>query len=328
MNEISSKLASPAKLAYPDGIRTVIASAHTAAEEGRMPEGVRWFDLCRTLLTTLAPAAAVNKRVTANKQGRLREAVKFRQALLDRAASNPKTRVAIFADSLALPRPEEIDAFPENIASFYPGIINARLQAAPALEGASVWAHCQRYLTTDDVLEVLAEHPDSVRDAHVLVHVGLNDCAVRMYMDDQRIALGLLAEETQKEILAFSSKYRSALIEAFPNFSFVPIRKYSTNLHRIAEITRAANSRSLTFTTTIVVPEKFWPATPGTCRNFTTYNMETMNVAHQVGAKVLDVDRLMWGNDVGASLNKDGMHLSSIGHELLATSWLKSTFKI
>ncbi|MGE4430279.1 MAG: hypothetical protein AB7E05_05990 [Sphingobium sp.] len=328
MSGVSPAPALAAELTYPNGIRTIIAAAHAAAQNGRMDEAVRWFDLCRTLLTTIAPAAAVEKRITANLQGRRREAIKFQQTIMDHAASDSETRVAIFADSLALPRPEEMERFPENIESVYPGIITARLQATPTLKGASVWAHCERYLTTDGVIAVLSEYPDSVRDAHVLVHVGLNDYAIRMYMDNQRLALGLLAEDLQKEILAFSSKYRKALIEAFPNFSFVPIQRYSTNLHKIAELTRSANAQSLTFTTTIVVPEKFWPGTPGICRNFTTYNLEAMNVAHQVDAKILDVDRLMWGKGVATSLNADGMHLSPVGHELLATSWLKSIFNI
>ncbi|MBW8321119.1 MAG: SGNH/GDSL hydrolase family protein [Arenimonas sp.] len=317
-----------AELAFPDAIGTTIASAHDAAKKGRMDEAVRWFDLCRTLLTTLSPAAALKKRVDANAQGRRREADKFHKAIMDRAASDPGTRVAIFADSLALPRPEEMDAFPGNLESTYPGIINARLQAAPAIKGASVWAHCERYFTTNDLIKLLIEHPESVRDAHVLVHLGLNDCAIRMYMDDQRIAVGLLPDDIANEVLAFSSKYRKALVEAFPYFSYVPIQSFTANLHRIAQMTKSLNARSLTFSTAIVVPEKFWPATPGICRNFTTYNLETMNVAHQVGAKVLDVDRLMWGRDVEISLNKDGMHLSPIGHELLASYWLKSTFNI
>lgn len=317
-----------AELAYPDGIATAIASAHAAAKHGRMDEAVRWFDLCRTLLTTLSPAAALKKRVEANAQGRRREADKYHKAIIDRAPSDPGTRVAIFADSLALPRPEEMDAFPGNLETTYPGIINARLQAAPAIKGASVWAHCERYFTTNDMIRLLVEHPESVRDAHVLVHLGLNDCAIRMYMDDQRIAVGLLPDDIANEVLAFSSKYRKALIEAFPHFSYVPIQNFTANLHRIAQITKSLNAQSLTFSTAIVVPEKFWSATPGICRNFTTYNLETMNVAHQVGAKVLDVDRLMWGRDVEISLNKDGMHLSPVGHELLASSWLKSTFNI
>ncbi|MXN48874.1 hypothetical protein GR138_27110 [Shinella kummerowiae] len=328
MNEASPILASAAELSFPDGVGTVIAAAHAAAGKGRMDEAVRWFDLCRKLLTTIAPAAALKKRIVANEQGRRREAIKFHKAIMDRGARDAGTRVAIFADSLALPRPEEMDAFPGNLEQTYPGIINARLQAAPTLQGASVWAHCERYFTTDNLVGLLSEYPESVRDAHVLVHLGLNDCAIRMYMDEQRLAVGLLPDDISKEVLAFSNKYRSALVEAFPNFSYVPIQKFTANLHQIAQITRSANAKSLTFTTTIVVPERFWPATPGICQNFTAYNLETMNVANQVGARVLDVDRLMWGRSTGATLNKDGMHLSPVGHELLATSWLKSTFKI
>jgi GDSL-like Lipase/Acylhydrolase family len=328
MSETISSTKPAVDLIFPDGIGTVIAAAHAAAKKGKMDEAVRWFDVCRTLLTTMPPAATLKKRLDANAAGRRREADKFRKAIMDQAARKPETRVAIFSDSLALPRPEEMDAFPGNLESTYPGIINARLQAAPTIKHTSVWAHCERYFTTDDLIRLLDEHPESIKDAHILVHLGLNDCAIRMFMDDQRLAVALLPDDMANEVLAFSRIYRRALIEAFPHFSYVPIQKYNANLHRIAQMAKSSNARSLTFSTTIVVPEKFWPSTPWICRNQTTYNLETMNVARQVGANVLDVDRLMWGRGVEVSLNSDGMHLSPIGHELLASSWLKSTFNI
>lgn len=311
-----------ADLQYPDTIALAIDAAHAAAKKDDLDEAVRWFDLCRTLLIRCTPTVALKRRIDANLKSISDEAERSRNALIEKGSKTPTTRVAILGDSLALPRVDEKDNFPHSLDGTYPGLILSKLQGEAANK-VQVWTHCQRYFTTQDAVMLLEQNPDVLSGAHVIIHLGLNDCAVRMFMDNQRLAIGLLPSEISEKILSFSRTYRAALIQAFPGFSYVPVDQYRANLHRIASIAQDAGAASLTFTTVIVVPWKFWPATPGVCHNFTTYNLAMMDTASQVGANVLDVDRLMWQNNVVRTLNKDGMHLSPIGHELLADAWIK-----
>lgn len=313
-------------LQYPDAISFAIDAAHAAAAKDEIDEAVRWFDLCRTLLIRCTPAVPLKHRIDANLKSISDEAERTRNALIEKGSKSADTRVVILGDSLALPRAEEKANFPSSIDATYPGLILSKLQAGPPPRQPSVWTHCQRYFTTNDAVALLETNPDVLAGAHVLIHLGLNDCAVRMFMDNQRLAIGLLPAAIGDKVLSFSRTYRSALVESFPGFSYVPIDQYRANLYRIASLAQDAGAASLTFTSVIVVPWKFWPGTPGVCRNFTTYNLTMMDTAAHVGALVLDVDRLMWQNHVGRTLVKDGMHLSPIGHELLADEWIKLAF--
>lgn len=312
-----------ADLGHPDAIEFAIDAANAAATKGEIDEAVRWFDLCRTLLTSSTPAVKLKLRIDSNMQTICDETKRCHEALLKRSATDADTRMVIIGDSLALPRPEEMQNFPACLDQAYPAMVLNRLQSPEDDRKVSVWAHCQRYFSTSDAVELLEANPDILTGAHVLLHLGLNDAALRMFMENQRLAIALLPPAISDKVLSFSRHYRKEIIKAFPGFCYVPVPQYRANLHRIASIAQDAGAASLTFTTVIVVPWKFWPATPGVCHNFTTYNLAMMDAASQVGAHVLDVDRLMWQNNVVRTLNKDGMHLSPVGHDLLADAWIK-----
>lgn len=314
-------------LQYPDAIDFAIDAADAAAMKGAIDEAVRWFDLCRTLLTTCTPAVKLKLRIDTNMQTLSDENKRFHDALLERSSNDADTRMVIIGDSLALPRPEEMKNFPACLDKSYPGMVLNRLQLGGDDRKIRVWALCQRYFSTCDAVELLEANPAILTGAHVLLHLGLNDAALRMFMENQRLAITLLPPAISDKILTFSRQYRNDIIKAFPGFSYVPLPQYRANLHRIASIAQDAGAASLTFTTVIVSPWKFWPTTPDVCRNFTTYNLTMMDAAAHVGANVLDVDRLMWQNHVGRTLVKDGMHLSPIGHELLADAWMKLVFE-
>ncbi len=311
---------------WRERIAETIAAADAAAKAKDMAKAVELFDLCRTQLSTLTPQEELGRHVRANLGGARREALKIRAALLEKADPEAATRIAIFGDSLGLPRPEEMADFDKAISEAYSGRILERLKGVEMLGGVEVYSHCQRYFSTDDLVEMLHEQPGTLRDSHVLVHLGLNDCAVRMFMTDQRLALALLPQKTSAEILAFSRRHRHALVQAFPDFCYVPLPKFEENLRRIVEIAEEEKARSLTFCTMVVVPLKFWQGTPDICWNFTRYNLTVMTVAKEAGARMLDVDRIIWQHDNLQALNKDGMHLSPFGHELLASTWIKNMF--
>lgn len=315
-------------LKFPADIGYAIDAAHAAAQKGDIDVGVRWFDLCRTLLLSSSPTVPLKRRIDANWKSISGEAERCRDALQKKASQPAKTRIVVLGDSLALPRPEEKENFPASLDNTYPSIILSRVQSAGDLGGGQIWTHCQRYFTTQNAVDLLEQNQDVLAGAHVIFHLGLNDCAVRMFMDDQRLAIGLLPPEIEAKILGFSRTYRAALIRSFPGFSYVPVQQYRANLHRIAAMAKDAGAESLTFTSVVVVPWKFWPGTPGICHNFTTYNLAMMDVAAQVGANVLDIDRLMWQNNVETTLLKDGMHLSPVGHRHVADAWMKMIFNI
>lgn len=312
---------------YPDTIIEMIANAHHAAEQGDMQTAVRWFDLCRTKVMTLTPQKDLRARIDADTNTHATEAEKVRADYLKQAPFRAKTKIAIFSDSLGLPRPNEYAPDPQAIDKAYPGVIRARIEAS-ALGSPRVDSYAQRFLTTDGLVDMLPTRGKSLNDAHVLVHLGLNDCVARIFMTDQRLGMDLLPKETTASMVDFARKYRVPLILAYPEYKYVPLPRFVANLHKIAAICRAEGALSLTFSTITVVPLKFWHATPHQCRNFTAYNLAIMDAAAETDAKVLDVDRLMWSGDPAKTLNPDGMHLSHHGHTVLADAYVKMALNI
>jgi hypothetical protein len=328
MNSGASIAKSPSagESGWIEEVKHSITNAHQAASRGQTTDAVRWFDLCRAQLSSLAPPSALQRHVKAHFAGTRREAERVRSALLEQSAPDAETRIAIFGDSLGLPRPEEMADFSKALAGTYPSLILSKMREVGSFGGVRVDSHCERYLSTNDLVVLLQERPETIADAHILVHLGLNDCAVRMFMTEQRLALNLLPPEVSEDILNFSRKYRNDLVRAFPDFCFVPLERYRSNLHRIAILAQVARCKSLTFCTIIVTPLKFWTGTPGICQNFSRYNLAIMSSAQEMGAQTLDVDRLMWEANTTTSLNPDGMHLSSLGHDILASACLKTVF--
>jgi len=303
-------------------IAAVIAAAGAAAEAGRMTEAMRRFDLCRALLVERAPQPALRRRIEAENASLEAEAARFAALMRARAAPLPERRVMIVADSLGLPRPEEAD-FEAAVGGVYASLIHDALAARGS---AAVDAHCQRFFTTDDALALVEADPGRIAGAHLLVHLGLNDCAVRMFMPAQRLAVGLLPPDTAAAVVGFARTRRAEIVAAYPNHQYVPLDHFARNLAAIASQARRAGAASVTFATILTPPLKFWRRTPQVCRRFTAYNLCIMDVAAETGALVIDLDRLLWHDGVGRLAGPDGMHFSPAGHQAAARAFAVGRF--
>jgi len=242
-------------MSYSDTISSTIDSALAAGSAGRIDEALHWFSLCRTMLVTRAPAAELKARVDRETDRMRLEADNARAILMARSSPDAETRVTVVSDSLGLPRPEEMNDLHEALEKTYSGQILSKLQALPSANGASIDAHCQRFFTTDDAVLLMRERRESLENAHVLVHLGLNDCAVRMFLPDQRLACDLLPKPVSEKVVGFARTYRNQIIRAFPEHRYVSLERFRANLGLMAELVRRAGGRSLTFCTVIVIHE-------------------------------------------------------------------------
>lgn len=300
-----------------------VEAARGAAEAGRMDEAVRRFDLCRTLLVEAAPAAALRARLAAETARLAREAEAVRAALAARAAAQPVRRALLIGDSLGLPRPEEDAPVARAVETIYAGLMLADLSGRGP---AAVDAHFQRFFTTDDAVALVEAAPARLAGAQVYVHLGLNDCAVRMFMPAQRLAAGLLPKPVADKVVGFARDFRVALVEAYPDRQYVGLERYGANLLAIAAAARRAGAAGVSFATVLTPPLKFWRRTPQVCRRFTSYNLRVMETAAAVGAVVVDVDRLIWEAGSARMAAPDGMHLTPLGHAAVARAFAVSRF--
>jgi lysophospholipase L1-like esterase len=293
-----------------DMIRNEIERAFALAEAGRAHSSLQSFVLARNMITELADQKALQNVIARDIAGCKRERESFRQMLIG-TSGNADTLV-IFGDSLGLPRPDEKVGPTLGGASTYPWLISA---AQPTRKIDSI---CQRYFTTEGILTALQAEPLLGEQSDILIHVGLNDCSKRMFLHGQRLSMNLLPEDLRARIVGFSQKYRARIITNLPPSHYVPPDAFRTNLDRIVATLKSRKARKVVLATIILPPSKFWNGTPNMNFNFAAYNHDIMTAAHRHKVLLLDMDRYVWQDLPSAPLLGDGMHLSLLGHKLMA----------
>lgn len=299
-----------------------IESAHELAQAGRMNEALAAFLDLRRGLTTRAPKATLNARVAGVHGALDREMASFRQGIAARNAS-ATAAITIFSDSLGLPATEDktkTDAAFEKTYAY--ALTNLTL---PDGRKVNVRPWCRRYGTIETVHQLLASDPKALgdcRDAHVLVHVGLNETVVRIFLEEQRLALGLLDDGLSARVVEFARLYRSDIIRADWNHTYVPPDRHLALLKKTAALIRTAGPASVTFATIILPPMSFWSRTPAVSWIYGRYNAAIMESAVSEGYSIFEIDRIMWSHGLSRNLRKDGMHLALPGIELFAQKYL------
>lgn len=309
----------PTHAKLTDELERIIDEALAEAAAGHFASATRRFDLCRTLLSSATDPALLKKHVD-NQTSKLRQEAEKMKTLVERH-SPPINRggVYVVADSLGLPRPVEAARFAEAVKDTY----SMRIAATPGCS-MNVLSHCQRYFTTDDAVVHLKAARENLSGRHVLIHLGLNDSVTRMFMEDQRIALSLFPTTVSEKVLTFAKKYRVSILAAYPHHQYVPLDRFVANIHSISNICALNGAKSLSVSTIILSPRRFWAKTPEMPQRYGRYNLAVMETTKAIGAKILDVDRLLWEAGIREHLDDDGMHLSPLGHKVLAEAFRES----
>lgn len=289
---------------YDAEIGAEIDKANTLAQAGSIEIAVHQFLFARTKALHYADPVKLAEKIADEHAAYARERERHRAMLA--AKPDAVRKVLIMADSLGLPRPDD-EA--ESVRT-YSGLIYDRY---PDL---SVDSFCQRFFTTQNVREELTEDPELGRDSDFVLHVGLNDCANRMFLENERIALSFLSPNTRNNMVAFARNYRRDILIRLPPHHYVSPVQFSENLAAIVDILRARNAGKIVLTSIILPPAKSWPGTPGINRNFAAYNLEIMNTVHNKDVYLMDMDRHVWQAQDRGVLLSDGMHLAEAGHQL------------
>jgi len=296
-----------------DRLTALIEEAHALGKEGHHAAAVPLFMAARELVLLAVDPAALDKEVQRQTGLHRQEREAYRQDILSRAQPRAGNRpLVILSDSLGLPRPDAKATPRKGAEHIYSDLL------AGAGGGLRVDALCQRFFTTSDALALLHAEPDLGRDSDVVVHLGLNDCARRMFLERQRIALQLLPPALSERMVDFSRKYRAQVLRYAPPLYYTPPALFASNLDQIITLLKARGAGRIVLTTIILVPLKFWPYTPDVGLFMTEFNLLLMQVAHRHDVRVFDLDRQVWSEFHLGPLDRDGMHLSPHGHEVFA----------
>ena len=290
-------------------VAAMIGRAHRLAERGLLDAAVWEFAAAREMTLSIDDGVASATRVNARERRARKEREKYRALIASQRQS--ADQITVFGDSLGLPRSDATDGALEGADGTYPFML---LHHRPQ---SSIDSVCQRYFTTRHVLDMLLEEPELCAGADVIMHVGLNDAALRMFLEPERLALDDLPDDVKGEIVDFAQKYRRTILRILPHRHYVPPAEFERNVNTILELLRR-RARKVVVATIVLPPIRLWPGTPGIQANRARYNLVLMDAAHRHGATLFDFDRFVWANEHRGALLGDGMHLSTLGHEIFA----------
>ena len=300
-----------------DYLNIQIETAHALVAKGAPEAAVHLFAASRAFAVVKVDQPKLNIEVSRQVKVYRAEADLYRQDIAAMATLADAPSVVIIGDSLGLPRPTAKDTPRKGAEIIYANLL------ATALGGRKVESICQRFFTTTDAIMLLEREPDLGRGADVIIHLGLNDSARRMFMERQRIAVSQLPEPVQGRIVTFAQKHRALILKHLPPMHYTTPEKFSANLDFIARTLKARKARQIHFTTIIVPPLKFWAGTPQMEAYFAKYNLAIMTTAMQNNVNYIDIDRQIWADLDRSPLDVDGMHLSAQGHKLFADELAK-----
>ncbi|WP_455272840.1 SGNH/GDSL hydrolase family protein [Rhizobium herbae] len=301
-------------------IEAYIDLANNLAKRGDIEGGILQFKVARSLLLA-SDVSKVKAAIDRETSIYGKESLSFEQRASELSSKSPNRTAVIVSDSLGLPRGAADSTHDATTFELtHSGLVLAGLSKKGP---ARVQALCQRFATTEFVVNAIRERADC-QNADVLIHIGLNDCVVRMFMNNQRIALGTLSAELRQKIVGFSQVHRNALIESDFDHTFTPLAVFKERLEETVMLARSKGARSVSLATIIQPALKYASKTTQMAWNFARYNMAIYDVAKSLRCHLIDMHLLCWERGTATHLSTDGMHLSAAGHRLMADTYLKA----
>lgn len=224
------------------------------------------------------------------------------------------TKVVILADSLALPR-EGVDDIPYEAT--YPFLLEQRLRLRSPADLPIIMERGMRRRTIEYVLDDWLELVELRRPDLVIIHVGIVDCAPRLFLRRERQVIENLRWGWLRNlILSFVHKHRARIIRWRPRV-YVPLARFNRLVDQVVEQARRLGV-PLVFVNIIEPPLELEKRSPGFQRNVELYNQVLESKIDGTAVQLIDVNCLIAQDGGPNALMVDGIHINRKGHLILA----------
>lgn len=237
-------------------------------------------------------------------------------------------RIVILADSTALARAKSAGNIPyENT---YPYLLEQSMKERFGADGPTFIERGMRSRTIEDVVKDWYDEVELKNADIVIVHVGGNDAAPRVFLPHERefletIPFGWL----RNQIFLWEKKYKRHLIRLIPNRVNVPLRRFR---QKVAEtIERASHSKLTRLILVNIVPinHRLEYLCPGIGKNTELYNRVLAEQASHPKVTVVNVrDLVPRHGGINRVILEDGMHLTRYGHQAIASELEAEILKV
>jgi acyl-CoA thioesterase-1 len=228
-------------------------------------------------------------------------------------------KILILADSLSLPRPETHGNI--RYEETYPYLLDVSLRERMGKDAPVVMEQGMRSRTITDVANDWQEYVTWRKPEIVIVHVGITDCAPRVFSAGQRSFIERLPIPFVRRVLLWAvHRYRRQIISLRPPKVYTPFARYRDTLNQLVEWRQRDDVRALVFVNIVEPPDALEQRSPGLQENVRRYNEVLGQLKSRPGVVVVDLNELIHHQGRGEDfLLSDGQHLSVAGNKLLAT---------
>lgn len=226
-------------------------------------------------------------------------------------------KVAILSDSLGLPR-EDVGR-DKLFEATYPYLLDQSLRKRLQADAPFIMERGMRRRTIERVLDDWYEQVELKGTDVVVVHVGIVDCAPRVFLRREGDFIASLRWVWLRErILKFVHKHRRGIVE-WRQRVYVPLERFQRHVSEVIERASTCRLKSLIFVNIITPPDEVESRSPGFQRNVTLYNETLAQEANrETWIHLIDLNRLVEKHGGSQALTVDGIHLNEEGHKILA----------
>jgi len=224
-------------------------------------------------------------------------------------------KITILADSLGLPREDvgKEDFFGVTYTYLLDKSLRERFGAgAPLVIERGMRRRTIEYVIDDWNEEVELKKPDIL-----IVHVGVVDCAPRVFLRREHAFVeGLRFNWLRERILKLAHDHRRRIVEARKRV-YVPVPRFERLVEEVVRRAERDHVRLLLFINIISPPDSVEERSPGFQKNVEIYNQVLSKQTKHPHIRLLDLNRIIQTEGGTAELTVDGIHLNERGHLLL-----------
>jgi lysophospholipase L1-like esterase len=225
-------------------------------------------------------------------------------------------KISILADSLALPR-EDVGNH-DKFEVTYPYLLDQSLRRRFGSQAPVVMERGMRRRTIEYVLDDWNEQVELKSPEVVIVHVGVVDCAPRVFLRREHTFVSRIRFTPLREgILRFAHNHRRTIILKRPRV-YVPLWRFEKHVVEVVQRAQRDNVRLLVFINIISPPDSVEERSPGFQRNVILYNQVLSKQTEHAHVALLDLNAILNREGGSQSLTVDGIHLNEQGHQLIA----------
>jgi lysophospholipase L1-like esterase len=227
-------------------------------------------------------------------------------------------KIVILADSLSLPRPENLGNTPYE--ETYPYLMDISLREQMGINAPIIIEKGKRSRTMPDVAADWNEYVSWRKPEIVVIQVGITDCSPRVFTTRQRAYVERIPARFIREILLkFVRKFRRQLIAASAPKVYTTLQQYRDTVTKLVEWAERDCVLALVFVKIVMPPDSLEKRSPGSQENVRLYNNVLDQIKSKHGVYVIELNDLIHNQEnAGSYIIEDGQHLSVQGHRLLA----------